>query len=128
MKSFALAIVILALPVLGHASTINRTSQQIPTDPQFAFMAVGGAQTIVNDLVIDLGITPEYPWTKNWWFRVPLETGVSFGFWYLVQAQTGAVETKENDANRATCAAWGALGTSGALCVESWQFGLGGCK
>ena len=126
---FLLAVILwLALPVIGHASTINRTSQQIPNDAQGAFMAAGGFQTVCNDLVLTLGIAPVYPLASKWWFRMPLEVAEAYGFWYVVQAQTGAIETKENDANRATCAAWGALGTSGALCVESWNFGLGGCR
>lgn len=111
-----------------HASAINPTSQPIPNDAQGAFMAAGGFQAVVNDLVIVYGIAPTHPVWGKWYVRIPLETAEAFGYWYLVQSQTGAVETKENDANRATCAAWGALGTSAAMCAESWDFGLGGCK
>jgi hypothetical protein len=105
------------------ASTLNPTSQKIPTDPQGAFMAAGGFQTVCNDLILDKLLH-----VHAWYIRIPLETAEAYGFWYFVQATTGAIQTPENDANRATCAAIGALGTSGALVVESWSFGLGGCK
>ena len=125
---FLLAVILwLALPVIGHASTMNPTSEPYPTDPQFAFMAVGGAQALLMDVTIMEGIAPWHPVWGKWYVRIPLETVTSFFWWRLVQSETGAVQTVENDNNRATCAAVGALVTSSVLCVESWNFGLGGC-
>jgi hypothetical protein len=115
MKRVLALLAMLSLSATLSASTLNGSGAQIPNDPQGAFMAAGGFQTICNDFVLNRVIGVNYPVFRRWYVRMPVETAEAFGFWYFLQATTGDTPTPENDRNRATCAAIGALGTSAAL-------------
>ena len=118
MKILALAILFLGASNLAWPSAVNPSGQPYPNNTQFAFMATGGAQTIFNDFFLNRVVGVKYAWARKWYIRIPLETAEAFGFWYFVQAQTGNVPTPQNDRNRATCAAAGALVTASALSFD----------
>ena len=103
-----LLLCFLLLTVGLHSSTVNRTSQTVPTDPQLAFLATGGGVGGLIDLFWDIpGHVKPF---DRWGFRLPVEVGQAWLIGYALQSQTGAVPTQARDLNYANCAAFGAAG------------------
>lgn len=108
-------VILLAFLLLAgsaHASTVNPSSQFIPSDPALAFVALGGGIAGGVDLICDYAHTPR-------WERSLIEVLGSVYLCYIAQRMTGSDPAVPNSLNRAL---WGCVGASGVWTI-SWGAG-----
>ena len=117
-------LVLLLLPALSHASTVNPSGLVIPTDPALSFVALGGAVGGVMELVHDGAVRSgkEPAWLSTWWARIGEDALLGFAAGTAAQALAGSVQNPARDRD------YGMFAAAGAVGAWSISWGAGGGK